>query len=104
MGGLSQSKRLLKSASVSPAELLASLPDWARQEMIAGLAATEIEALEHDWRFWARPKQLPPPGDWNVWVVRAGRGFGKTRLGSGWVHERAREVAERWVALVAKTP
>jgi phage terminase large subunit-like protein len=47
---------------------------------------------------------LPPDGDWATWVLRAGRGFGKTRTGSGWVHERAIEHPGRWIALVARTP
>ncbi|MFQ5347356.1 MAG: DNA-packaging protein, partial [Rhodothalassiaceae bacterium] len=41
--------------------------------------------LLHDWRFWARPGQLSPPGDWFCWLVLAGRGFGKTRMGAEWV-------------------
>jgi phage terminase large subunit-like protein len=63
-----------------------------------------LEALEYDWEFWARPKQLPPPGDWLTWLLQTGRGFGKTRTGGSWVHKRAMEVARRWIALVAKTP
>lgn len=55
-----------------------------------------------DWRFWARPKQLPPPGDWDTWVIRAGRGFGKTRSGAGWIHERAMQHPKRWMALIAR--
>ena len=23
------------------------------------------------WEFWARPEQLPPPGDWTTWVLDA---------------------------------
>jgi phage terminase large subunit-like protein len=34
-----------------------------------------------DWTLWARPKQLAPEGDWRVWLILAGRGFGKTRSG-----------------------
>lgn len=34
------------------------------------------------WEFWARPNQLLPPGDWFVWFLRSGRGFGKTRTGA----------------------
>jgi phage terminase large subunit-like protein len=30
------------------------------------------------WRRHARPEQLPPDGDWDVWYVRGGRGGGKT--------------------------
>ena len=30
----------------------------------------------------ARPKQITPEGDWRVWLIMAGRGFGKTRTGA----------------------
>ena len=36
----------------------------------------------HDWTLWARPEQAPPPGDWIVWLILAGRGAGKTRAGA----------------------
>jgi phage terminase large subunit-like protein len=38
----------------------------------------------------ARPNQLPPPGNWRVWLIQAGRGFGKTRIGAEWTRESAR--------------
>lgn len=38
--------------------------------------------LQWFWPFWARDKQLPPEGDWGVWLIRAGRGNGKTRTGA----------------------
>ena len=31
------------------------------------------------WAVKARANQLPPDGDWSVWLLLAGRGFGKTR-------------------------
>jgi predicted phage terminase large subunit-like protein len=34
------------------------------------------------WLSTARAAQITPPGDWRVWLVLAGRGFGKTRLGA----------------------
>ena len=37
----------------------------------------------------AREKQIPPAGDWFVWMLLAGRGFGKTQTGSEWLVERA---------------
>lgn len=54
---------------------------------MALLAGTEAdaEALHYTWRFWARPNQLPPPGDWLTWAIIAGRFFGKTRTGAEWV-------------------
>lgn len=42
-----------------------------------------------DWRVWARPDQLAPPGGWVTWLLLGGRGSGKTRAGSEWVREMA---------------
>lgn len=33
----------------------------------------------HKWSQIARPEQLMPKGHWNIWLILAGRGFGKTR-------------------------
>lgn len=90
--------------NASVAESLALLPESERTAILADLTDDELAALEYDWRFWARQKQLPPPGDWITWLIRAGRGFGKTRTGGGWTHERAMQHAGRWCALVGKTP
>ena len=57
----------------------------------------------YDWPFWARPKQLPPAGDWNTWLILAGRGFGKTRTGAEWVRDQVETHGKRRVALVART-
>lgn len=45
---------------------------------LAELASRFADAMETDWASIARPSQLPPPGDWSVWLICAGRGFGKT--------------------------
>ena len=34
------------------------------------------------WCKIARQKQITPKGDWNVWLILAGRGWGKTRTGA----------------------
>jgi predicted phage terminase large subunit-like protein len=56
-----------------------------------------------DWHCWARRSQLPPDGDWRVWLLLAGRGFGKTRAGAEWVRAQAESGAARRIALVAPT-
>jgi phage terminase large subunit-like protein len=56
-----------------------------------------------DWRIWARPEQLPPDGDWRVWLLLAGRGFGKTRSGAEYVRQCVRRGNAGRVALVAPT-
>ena len=88
----------------SLAESLALLPEPDRRAVINGLSAAELVALDQDWTFWARAKQLPPAGDWLTWLLQTGRGFGKTFAGAGWVHARAMASPGRWCALVAKTP
>jgi phage terminase large subunit-like protein len=55
------------------------------------------------WRSKARPEQLAPPGDWNGWLVMAGRGFGKTRTGSEWVREQVETGAAGRIALIGPT-
>ena len=40
--------------------------------------ASDWDAARARWLLQARPKQVTPPGDWNVWLLLAGRGFGKT--------------------------
>ena len=52
-------------------------------------AAQLADALEASWPAIARPNQLPPPGDWQVWLLLAGRGFGKTRTLAEWVCHQA---------------
>lgn len=70
------------TGQVSPAELLASMSDDERSELLSSLSAREIAELKYTWKFWARPNQLEPEGLWNTWLILAGRGFGKTRIGS----------------------
>lgn len=59
--------------------------------------------LLHDWPLWARAKQLPPEGDWRVWLILAGRGFGKTRTGAEWVRALAETGRAGRIALVGET-
>ncbi len=42
-----------------------------------------------DWPTFAHDHQLPPPGDWRVWLLMGGRGAGKTRAGAEWVRTLA---------------
>jgi phage terminase large subunit-like protein len=67
----------------SGAEMLDALSSEQRRKWFASLSDDEADALLHDWEFWARPNQLEPTDrPWVNWLVMAGRGFGKTRVGS----------------------
>lgn len=51
----------------------------------------------------ARPNQLPPEGDWRIWLLLAGRGFGKTRTICEFGIEQARTLPGSRGALVGAT-
>lgn len=74
------------------------------REAIASLSPAEALALQYDWRgLWARPEQLAPPGDWSTWLIKCGRGWGKTRTGAEWIVEKER-LGARYITLVGATP
>jgi phage terminase large subunit-like protein len=41
-----------------------------------------VSKERYNWRLHARPEQRVPEGDWRIWLIMAGRGFGKTRTGA----------------------
>lgn len=53
-------------------------------------AAAKATVAPNDWRTLARPEQIHPPGDWSLWLILAGRGWGKTRTGAEWFREQAK--------------
>jgi len=69
----------------------------------SSLAAQLADALESSWGALARPNQLPPPGDWGVWLLLAGRGFGKTRVLSEMANGWATSGQAKRIAVVAAT-
>jgi len=83
------------------ASSLRSLPKAQRDKFLASLSPAEAAALFYNWEFWARPEQLPPPGDWFVWLLRSGRGYGKTRTGAETVNQWARDFSP--IALIGET-
>lgn len=81
--------RLLRLSSRERARLLREMP------------RRYVEELTERWYQWAHDGQLAPPGDWPLWIIRAGRGFGKTRAGAEWVSGIARTTPDARIALVA---
>ncbi|WP_321397355.1 DNA-packaging protein [Emcibacter sp.] len=67
---------------------IANLDERDRTLVLKSLSDLDCEALLHDWIFWGRPAQMPPEGDWFCWLVMAGRGFGKTRMGVEWLRSQ----------------
>ncbi|WP_292947255.1 terminase family protein [Novosphingobium sp.] len=63
----------------------------------------ERDVVLTNWPMWARASQLPPDGNWRVWLIMAGRGFGKTRAGAEWVRMVAERDHSARIALVASS-
>ena len=80
---------------------LLKLEEPVRLEQLGKLTKVQKVEFSTHWRLWARKDQLPPGGDWRVWLVLAGRGFGKTRAGAEWVRAVAEGDPEARIALVA---
>lgn len=82
--------------------LMAMTPD-ERADVMRQMTEPMRREMAHCWTMWAQSGQLAPPGAWRVWLIRAGRGFGKTRAGSEWLHDLARDLPEGRFALVGGT-
>ena len=75
-----------------------------RRMLLGGTKAEIALGLDCGWPFWAHDGQKPPNDAWTIWVMLAGRGFGKTRTGAEYVSAFARENRDARIALVAATP
>src|SRR5665647_2021171 len=81
---ISQKMKLKREDPRYSREYLASLKPSQLKRIIEKRSFSELELIENDWLFLAREEQLPPDG-WGtdgcfIWNVRAGRGYGKTRM------------------------
>jgi hypothetical protein len=74
-----------------------------QHHLLRELKHPQRRKLLRHWPFWARPEQLPPPGDWRLWLICAGRGFGKTRAGAEWVGMVARANPQARIALIGSS-
>ena len=59
--------------------------------------------LRCSWWLYKRQGQTTPAGDWRVWLILAGRGWGKTRTCAEFVREQVDKGQAKHVALVGPT-
>lgn len=76
----------------SAAERVALLPPDEREQWLRAQTPAIIADIRRGAWWWRRrPKQAEPPGDWLVWVIGSGRGWGKSATGSNtlaqWAHD-----------------
>ena len=76
----------------SLANFFQSFPAEIKNQRIDLLTDEEKRMLMYDWEYWARPNQLEPLNKfWYIWMVLAGRGYGKTRTGAEFVRKKVEE-------------
>lgn len=79
------------------------LTEVERLSVLRGLNVAQKREFVRRWYGFENDGQREPLGDWRIWLIQAGRGFGKTRAGSEWVSQIARDLPGARIALVAAT-
>ena len=77
----------------------------AIRKELTSLSESEIESrlLRLKWINMARPKQLTPHGEWSIWLILAGRGWGKTLTGAQDMAWFGLSNADSRIAIIAPT-
>lgn len=73
-------------------------------EFVSELTDQEAVELFYDWQTWARANQVVPSDQdwWTVWLILAGRGWGKTRCGAEFVRYHVENRLAGRIALIAE--
>jgi phage terminase large subunit-like protein len=97
-------EELLPPPKQSWKSVLAKLPEEKQRSILAALSEEEVIALNQDWFLSARREQFPPPHmNWFIWIILAGRGFGKTWSGANWILNEHQFGGAKESAIVAAT-
>ncbi|HEY4941634.1 MAG TPA: terminase family protein [Rhizomicrobium sp.] len=78
-----------------------SAPELAR--FLESLNDNDSGFVIDDWDENARNEQLPPKGDWRIWLFLGGRGAGKTRSGAEWIAEGVAQGTMQHIGLIGAT-
>jgi phage terminase large subunit-like protein len=79
--------------------------DSITEQSLEALSDDELSMLEWrlNWKSIRRDKQAPPSPDFSLWLIMAGRGFGKTMTGANWVGEGAIDDPGSFSGVIAPT-
>jgi phage terminase large subunit-like protein len=84
--------------------ILMNATEDEQRRAIEGSTAEQLLKWDADFEEWAHRNQLPPGSEgWRVWLMMAGRGFGKTRAGAEWIFRLANGKPKVRIALVGST-
>ena len=77
--------------------MLSEATEELQRRVIDGATVESLLKYDADFETWAHKNQLPPGGEgWRIWLMLAGRGFGKTRAGAEWIFRLAIEPQRMW--------
>ena len=93
----------LDEVIADPVRYLALQNEHDQQYALGGLTPRQSREFVGRWHQWAHEGQVPDHSNWRIWLIMAGRGFGKTLAGAQWVHRVARADGTAQIALVGAT-
>lgn len=78
-----------------------------RKIFLDELTEEEIEDFSYDWRVWGRDEQLAPTAmpdgsSWRTWLIKTGRGWGKTRTAVEYINDEIELGNSRRIAIVGQ--
>ncbi len=97
------SEELLPPPHQSWNAILSNLDEIAREKIVRTLTDDEAINASSDWFLAARREQMPPLWNWFIWVVMAGRGWGKNWTGSHWLINEHTQQRAKNSAIIAAT-
>ena len=82
---------------------LSAMSEAEQRAWIKRCLPQDLLQIDGAFEAWAADGQMEPCAEgWRVWLMMAGRGFGKTRAGAEWIHQLAM-IGNKRIALVAAT-
>src|SRR5947209_9394596 len=85
-------------------KIMAEATEEQQRQALRHMTVEQMLHWDADFEQWAHTNQLPPNGEgWRVWLMMAGRGFGKTRAGAEWIFRLANGKPGVRVALIGAT-
>jgi len=93
----------LALAKASTRSWIESLTPWQLGQLKTDLTEEEKAVFAFAWKRWARPAQLPTDKHWDGWLIIAGRGWGKTRVGSETIRDEVESGRSKRLGVIAET-
>ena len=84
--------------------ILKNATEEQQSRIIERMTVEDALKFDADFETWAHRNQLPPSAEgWRLWLMMAGRGFGKTRAGAEWIFRLGEGKPGTRIALIGAT-